>query len=147
MMTDKSGQCMCGAVRFTARNVRTGFGACHCKMCQRWAGSALLAVTVPADDITWTGLDKVQTIQSSDWAERGWCTTCGSGLWYRITAESKHKGNYEIPIGIFDDADGFTLEQEIFVDRKSNSFELAGDHRQLTEAEVFAIYRQGVDGA
>ena len=29
---------MCGAVRFKAYEVETDFGACHCVMCQRWAG-------------------------------------------------------------------------------------------------------------
>ena len=62
---------MCGAVRFSARNVTSETGACHCKMCQRWAGSTLIAVTVPAADIDWIGLENVGRIQSSDWAERG----------------------------------------------------------------------------
>ncbi len=138
---------MCGAVRFSARNVTSETGACHCKMCQRWAGSTLIAVTVPATDIDWTGLENVGRIQSSDWAERGWCNECGSGLWYRITAKGPEEGDYEIPIGLFDDADGFKLVREIFVDRKSDSFDLAGEHKMMTEAEVFALYGVSESGA
>ncbi|ETX15356.1 aldehyde-activating protein [Roseivivax halodurans JCM 10272] len=139
MMSDKTGHCLCGAVRFSARNVKRGFGACHCKMCQRWAGAAMLAVTVPADALTVEGADKVRTRQSSDWATRSWCDECGSNLWYRFTGEGAD-GSYEVPLGLFDDTTGFVLEQEIFVDQKSDAFELKGDHERLTKAEVIEKY-------
>ena len=138
---------MCGAVTFTARNLRSDYGACHCKMCQRWAGSSLVAITVPAADIEWVGLDKVSKIQSSAWAERAWCSKCGSGLWYRMTALGDDKDDYEVPLGIFDDASGLELAREIFIDRKPDSFDFAGEHERLTEAETLARFGITVDGA
>jgi len=138
---------MCGAVSFTARNVRTDFGGCHCEMCRRWAGSALLAVTIPETDMTWAGLDHVATIQSSAWAERGWCKECGTGLWYRVTADGPMKGNYEIPIGILDDANGLVMNSEIFIDCKPDSFTYSGARKTMTRAEVLAKYGVPGDGA
>ena len=41
-----NGQCLCGAVRFEAKELG-GFGVCHCKQCQQWSGSALFGITVP----------------------------------------------------------------------------------------------------
>ncbi len=146
-MTNRTGQCICGAVSFAARNVTEQFHVCHCKMCQRWNGGPAMSVTVPAKDIDWTGLDHVARLQSSDWAERGWCEKCGSGVWYRITAEGPLAGNYEIPLGLFDESNGFTLDEEIFIDRKPNSYKLAGEHRTKTEAEVFAQYGGTAEGA
>jgi hypothetical protein len=146
-MDELKGQCMCGAVRFTAQSVQTDFAACHCKMCQRWAGSALLATTVRGDDLTWIGQDHIARFQSSDWAERAWCTNCGSGLWYRITAQGPHQGEYEIPVGLFDDTTGMRLVREIFTDRKSEAFAFAGDHEMLTEAQVIALFGPGTEGA
>lgn len=131
---------MCGAVRFAARNVADEFHVCHCKMCQRWNGGLAMSVNVPAQDVDWTGLEHVARLQSSDWAERGWCEKCGSGVWYRITAEGPQQGDFDIPLGLFDDSNGFTLVEEIFIDRKADSFELAGEHGMKTEAEVFALY-------
>ncbi len=131
---------MCGAVRFTARDVPTEYGACHCKMCQRWAGSALLAVTVPETGIDWNGVDNIRRIQSSDWAERAWCDKCGAGLWYRVTAEGPHKRDFEVPIGLFDDPDGLRMTREIFIDRKPDAFAFSGTHELLTEAQVLALY-------
>ena len=139
-----NGACLCGAVTFDARNVPAEFGACHCKMCQRWAGSALLAVTVKREDVTFAGAEALSVAQTSDWAERAWCNRCGSGLYYRVTAEGAHWGAYEIPIGLFDDPSGMRMTREIFIDRKSDAFEFAGDRERLTEAEVLTLY--GVTG-
>ena len=138
---------MCGAVGFTAWNVPTGYGACHCEMCRRWTGSALLAVTVKEDDVTWTGEPHVRTLQSSDWAERAWCGRCGTALWYRTTHKPQGENDYELPIGLFDDPDGFALKREIFIDCKPDSFTLAGDHQTMTRAEVLAKYGATTDGA
>ncbi len=143
----RAGQCLCGAVTFTACDVTDEVHACHCKMCQRWAGGMLMAVTVPAKDIIWTGEEHIGRMTSSEWAERGWCTKCGSGLFYRITAEGPYAGNHEIPLGLFDDANGFRLTREIFVDRKSDSFELVGQHHMMTEAEVLAMFSGSDNGS
>ena len=146
-MTDRTGHCLCGQVRFAARLATTEFGACHCEMCRRWTGSALLAITVADGDLTLEGVEHVRSYRSSDWAERGWCGTCGSHLWYRVTLEGPHKGEYEIPVGLLDDTAGLNMTREIFVDRKPEFFSFAGDHEQLTEAQVLALYGQTTEGA
>ena len=130
-MTTRSGQCLCGAVRFTARDVPEVFGACHCEMCRRWTGSALLGVTVPADAVDWEGREHIATIQSSAWAERAWCRACGSGLWFRVTAKGAYSDDVEIPIGLFDDPDGFRMTNEIYIDHKPDSYAYAGEGRKL----------------
>ncbi|WP_233155263.1 GFA family protein [Sedimentitalea arenosa] len=145
-MAQLKGQCLCGAVGFSARAAATEFAACHCKMCQRWAGSALLAVTVGDADITWRGAEHIRRIASSDWAERAWCDACGTGLWYRIT-DGPLVGSYEVPIGLFDDSAGITLTREIFVDHKSPSFAFAGDLDQMTEAQTLAMFGVTPEGA
>ncbi len=135
---------MCGAVSFTAADVPSEFGACHCEMCRRWSGSALLALTVKAADVTFAGEAHIRTLQSSDWAERAWCQRCGTGLYYRLTGDSgPGAGTMTMPLGIFDDPDGFTFSNEIFIDCKPDSFAYAGERERLTRAEVMAKY--GVD--
>lgn len=143
-MTERTGGCMCGAVRFTAREVPDKYGVCHCEMCRRWAGSALFGVSVPGDGLTWEGEAHIRTLQSSDWAERAWCQRCGSGLYYHVTAEGPMSAIYEIPLGLFDDTSGMRLAREIFVDHRIESLVLAGEHRQFTRAEI--LEHVGIEG-
>lgn len=140
-MTDRTGGCLCGAVRFTARGVGEAFGACHCDMCRRWTGSALLGITVPEGNVTWDGEEHIARRRSSAWAERAWCAECGSGLWFRVTIESPYLGNLELPIGLFDDASGLTMTNEIYIDHKPDSFAYAGAGRTLmTRADCVAKF-------
>lgn len=122
---------MCGAVRFTATGVPAKSGACHCEMCRRWTGSALVGVSVPAGNVTWQGEEHIARIQSSPWAERAWCGKCGSGLWFRVTMESDYSDDIELPLGLFDDPNGFEMTSEIYIDHKPDSFAYAGDGRTV----------------
>ncbi len=135
-MRDRKGQCMCGAVGFVARDVPDTFGACHCEMCRRWTGSALLGVSVPTGNVTWDGSEHISLLKSSSWAERAFCNTCGTGLYFRVTLEGDYSGQIELPIGLFDDASGMTMSNEIYIDHKPDSFAYAGTGRQvLTRAQ------------
>lgn len=137
----RSGGCLCGAVRFAAMLTKTEFGACHCEMCRRWTGSALLGITVPEGNVTWQGAEHVATRQTSDWAARAWCRECGSGLWFKVTDGGPWSGNLELPIGLFDDADGLTMTNEIYIDHKPDSFAYAGAGRSLmTRADCMAKF-------
>lgn len=127
---------MCGAVKFSAQNVPAAFGACHCDMCRRWTGSALLGVSVPLVDVVWEGTEAIGKLQSSFWAERAWCTKCGTGLWFRVTKPSDYSDDVEIPLGLFDDQRGFHMTNEIYIDHKPDSFAYAGEGRKrLTRQE------------
>lgn len=131
---------MCGAVRFEARDVPAKCGVCHCEMCRRWTGSALIGVTVPVDKVTFSG-DALRVITSSTWAERGFCNKCGSGMFFKVTLEGDYSGNIELPIGVFDDADGFEMSNEIYIDHKPDSFAYAGEGRTLmTRADCVAKF-------
>ena len=78
MTQTRTGGCLCGAVRFSARLTNTRFGACHCEMCRRWTGSALLGLTVPTGNIDWQGADHIATRQTSAWAMRAWLCTAAA---------------------------------------------------------------------
>ena len=134
------GHCLCGAVSFEAEVEKRESHACHCGMCRRWSGSAMLAVTVPDAAMRIEGADRVRTFRSSDWAERAWCDTCGSNQWYRITMDGPYKGNYEICMGLFDTPDDLPLAREIYIDRKTSSFAFAGERATMTQAEVEAMF-------
>ena len=136
-MAAASGQCLCGAVRFTSETVETQFHVCHCGMCRRWAGGPSFGAN--ADDVRFDGEDNIVRYRSSDWAERGFCRKCGSGLFYLF----KPTGQYMISLGLFDEPADFTLAEEIYIDHKPGFYALAGDHPKRTEAEVLAAFSGG----
>lgn len=134
MSSERTGGCLCGAVRFRATDVPTKVGACHCPMCQRWTGSALIGVTVPLGSVVWEG--ELTEFASSSWAKRGFCAKCGSGLFFQVTLEGAYSDEIELPIGIFDDPGGFEMTNEIYIDHKPDSFAFAGEGRKtMTRAE------------
>jgi hypothetical protein len=135
-MSIRSGQCMCGAVRFEAEEVKVGFSVCHCVMCQRWSGGPFL--TTSAGKVRFDGEEHVTVYQSSKWAERGFCNICGSNLFYRISKLD----SYEMCIGVFDDKDGLLMTSEIFIDRKPGGYAFTGDHPRLTEKETLEKYSE-----
>lgn len=145
---EKEGGCLCGAVRFVAQNVPSTFGICHCPSCRRWTGSALFEVSVKTDDLTWTGSEHIAMRATSDWAERAWCRECGTNLYFRHTKQDRWFGGTDLPLGIFDDPDGFSLTHEIYVDQTPAGICLkdAGQKR-LTRAEVLAINPDLDEGA
>lgn len=115
-----TGQCLCGAVRFEAEKVEPHVHACHCSMCQRWNGGPAFAVDVGS--VSFTGEQHMSRYASSDWAERGFCSQCGSNLFYCLKPD-----RYIMWAGAFDDQT-FDLDGEIFCADKPDWYNFAGDH-------------------
>ncbi len=106
----------------------------------------MLGVTVEKDDLRIDGAPAIDTRRTSSWASRSRCAACGSPLWYRFDRGVDGDGNYEVPIGMLDDANGLALRREIFIDRKPDSFEFAGAHERLTEAHTLALFGAATEG-
>lgn len=142
-MSEVQGQCMCGAVTVSMTPARHSIGACHCDMCRRWTSSMLM--TIPASP-GYAALGPVKTYVSSDWAERAFCGTCGSALWYRITAPGEMHGQTQMAAGLFENAGESKLSLELFIDNKPEGYAFAGAHRTMSEAEVKAAYAPSLEG-
>ena len=142
----KTGQCLCGAVSYELAEAPSSYGACHCVMCRRFSGGIEMGVEVPPAGITWTGEERIGTYQSSDWAERGFCKTCGSSLFWRLTAEGPMQGLLSLSAGSLDDLNGMEFKTEVYIDAKPDSYAFAGDRKRMTEAEVMAMVA-GPEGA
>ncbi|MDY6983113.1 MAG: GFA family protein, partial [Pseudomonadota bacterium] len=74
------GSCLCGAVTITAPDL-SEIAACHCGMCRRWGGGPFMTLHA-GQDVKVEG--DVKTYRSSDWAERAFCGTCGTHLYYHL---------------------------------------------------------------
>ncbi len=77
-----TGGCQCGAVRYRLEAAPRGSSICHCRMCQKAGGAPFMAFTgvSPADFVITRGA--IATFASSDIAERGFCSACGTPLTY-----------------------------------------------------------------
>ncbi|MGL4617934.1 MAG: GFA family protein [Chroococcidiopsis sp.] len=129
------GSCLCGAVSLSTTSIDRHIAACHCSMCRKWGGGALLAVEC-GSDVSFQGEDNIGIYQSSEWAERGFCKQCGSHLFYRL----KQNNQYYIPAGIFDNDEGLVFEHQVFIDEKPAYYSFANETKNLTGAELFAQF-------
>lgn len=130
-----TGSCLCGATRFTAKNISNSVGACHCSMCRKWGGGPLLVIDCGVD-VSFEGDENVSVFDSSKWAERGFCAKCGSHLFYRL----KEANRYHMPVGLFDDDRERVLDHQVFIDEKPSFYSFANKTRDMTGAELFAKY-------
>ncbi len=130
--TPLTGKCLCGAVSITLNAMRCEVDVCHCDMCRRTYGS--FGSMVAGADFTISGEASVGTYKSSDWAERSFCSKCGSALWYRFLPTNF----YSFAAGHFDLPDGLPIKQQIFVDEKPDWYDLAQDSPMKTGPEIIA---------
>ena len=132
----KTGQCLCGAVTFTATNVNTNLNACHCGMCRRWSGGPFMALSC-GREVDFDGEENIAVFDSSEWAERGFCKQCGSHLFYRL----KDTAEMEIPVGLFEgNTDDLKFELQVFIDHKPDYYSFANQTETMTEQQVIEKY-------
>lgn len=127
-----TGHCLCGAVTITVTAMHAEVDVCHCAMCQRWGGAFYAGVKGEAAEVT--GEDAITVYRSSPWAERAFCSACGSNLWYQFLPT----GHRSFLAGLFDLPAGFGIERQIFVDEKPDWYDIAQSSPMLTGPEVIA---------
>ena len=85
----RTGGCLCGQVRYTMNADPLMCVTCHCKNCQKQAGSALsIIIGVAEDSVEITGEVKTynDTGDSGATVRRQFCPECGSPVFTRIDA-------------------------------------------------------------
>ena len=130
----RPGACLCGAVRFDVEIPEPNFGICHCGMCRRWCGGPFEAAH--CRDAQFAKDDGLAWYRSSDWGERGFCSRCGTSLFWRLA--DKTRGMMAVSVEALDENSDLSLLHHIFVDHKPARYEFADDRPRLTEAEILA---------
>jgi hypothetical protein len=93
-----TGGCQCGANRFRVLGTISHQAICHCRMCQKAVGSISWPFfTVAGSDLEWSR-GQPATYRSSEAAERGFCSQCGTPL----TFEALGSGQIDVSIGSLD---------------------------------------------
>ena len=142
-MADKQnikGQCLCGGVTVSAVIDAPTLGACHCTMCHRQNSGPYISIMTDQSATEANG--SIKAYRSSEWAERAFCSECGSTLWYSTLQD----GARYLSAGLFDDAGGAPLTLEYYSDNCPQGYSLAGDHKRMTEAETIAFFTAEMEG-
>jgi len=110
------GGCFCGAVRFTASLPSKWCAHCHCSMCRETHGAGY---------VTWAGFEEEQVafsrgreaitwFNSSAEAQRGFCSTCGSSMFFR---SERWAGELHVALGCIDGEIDRRPQANVFFDR------------------------------
>jgi hypothetical protein len=116
----KTGGCLCGAVTYRVTGPLRPVIACHCAQCRKSSGHHVAATSVARGDIEITG--EVTWYQSSETARRGFCSTCGSNLFWDGAG-----ANLSIHAGTLDGETGLGLAGHIFCADKGEYYEITDD--------------------
>ncbi|WP_157944500.1 GFA family protein [Mangrovicella endophytica] len=82
-MSELTGGCQCGAIRYTVKGEPAMASLCECRMCQRSAGAPLLGhAQFSAQNVVWHK-QPPKLFRSSSVADRGFCPDCGTPLTYQ----------------------------------------------------------------
>ncbi|RYG91136.1 GFA family protein [Loktanella sp. IMCC34160] len=119
----KTGSCLCGSVAFSFPDGPEKVTACHCSQCRKTSGHVWAAFHVPLADLTFSRDGGLSWFESSDWAKRGFCNTCGSSLFYQMKGEA----TINIAAGAVDEPTGLTLTRHIFVADKGDYYSIGAD--------------------
>lgn len=125
---ERTGQCLCGGVRVTIPAHRTEVGVCHCDTCRRWTSGPWMAIQAPEARIEGASL---RVFRSSAFAERGFCSHCGSVIFHRPQDGPERA----ISAGLFE-ADGLTLGFEICIERKPDFYDFSPAPVQRTSRSL-----------
>jgi len=101
----RTGGCLCGKVRYSVPAAPLSTVICHCRNCQKQAGSAFSVVAVfPRADLDISGELAVYEDRGSSGQKvfRNFCRSCGSPV-LTDTERAREQGLIFIKAGTFDD--------------------------------------------
>jgi hypothetical protein len=115
------GRCLCGRVSFTVQGSLRAPDACHCVQCRKQSGHYFAATNVSRTALAISGQEHVSWYQSSPNIRRGFCSNCGSFLFW----DPLSRDWISVAMGAFDTPTATRLEKHIFVAEKGDYYEIA----------------------
>ena len=116
-----TGSCQCGSVRFELAEAPAGPTACHCVQCRKQSGHYFASANVQKSSVSIEGAEHLTWYRSSEKVRRGFCSRCGSWLFW----EPVFNDWTSVALGSIDGETGLKLERHIFVSEKGDYYELA----------------------
>ena len=110
------------------------------------AGNGAVACTCQFTQTVKSSLTVVKIFrdyQSSEWAERGFCSHCGSSLYYHLKPGSEvPEGEYMLAAGSVSDQSQLKFDHEVYVDAAPGWYRFEGEasRHRLTDADILAVF-------
>jgi hypothetical protein len=115
-MTDRTGGCACGAIRFKITAPFMGVGVCHCTDCQKSSGGPpnYVALAPTAGFEITKGEAKIYRSKGDSGGEigRAFCPECGTPLW-SLPANAPFT---PVKLGALDDSSDLTPMLHLYTD-------------------------------
>lgn len=124
MAETRTGKCLCGAVSYSVIWPPAMTMACHCKDCQRQAGTILSVISAfPMESVTINGTLKTfhGTGESGGTVLRKFCGECGSPVLSEIP-QAQFASMYFIKAGTLDDTSGVTPSAHLWTSSAQDWF-------------------------
>jgi hypothetical protein len=125
------GSCLCGGIRFKVNGALGAPVACHCVQCRKQSGHHFASTNVQKADLEIIGEESLAWFQSSAEVRRGFCSKCGSWLFWDAPARDW----ISIAMGAFDATTSTLLEKHIFVAEKGDYYAIADGMPQLPKTK------------
>ena len=119
-MGGATGSCLCGAIRYRVTGALRPVIACHCVQCRKTSGHFVAATSCKREEIAVEG--DVAWYRSSETAQRGFCTVCGSSLFWDGQGE-----NLSIMAGTLDGETTLKIAGHIFCADKGSYYDILED--------------------
>ena len=118
------GGCLCGSVRYCATSAPVRGVICHCSMCRRHSGAPALAfVHFLAQDFAWVRGQPTR-FQSSEFAQRGFCSNCGSTL---TMHEDILRDRVQVAVGSLDEPERVRIDDHVWTEQQLPWFQITDE--------------------
>ncbi|WP_342241429.1 GFA family protein [Inquilinus sp. OTU3971] len=128
-MTDHTGGCLCGGVRYRVTGPLRQVVTCHCGQCRRTSGHFAAFTACAAGDLVLESDRTLRWYRSSPEAERGFCGECGASLFWKLT----QGGTVSIAAGTLDGATGLGIGGHLYTVDKGDYYSIADGAPQWRE--------------
>ncbi|NUB15625.1 GFA family protein [Azospirillum brasilense] len=113
-----TGGCLCGAVRYEVAERPMGVVNCHCGPCRRFHGHFGAYIPIPRGTVVIKAQDPLSWYRSSAKAQRGFCSRCGSSLFW----SGDESGLFDIAAGTLDQPTGLTTLRHIYAEDQGDYY-------------------------
>ena len=114
------GSCLCGKVHFEVSGELPAADACHCTQCRKHSGHFFASTDIPKSTLTIRGEENLSWYRSSAKVRRGFCSTCGSSLFW----DPIERDWIGIAMGALEAPTGVRLGMHIFVADKGDYYDI-----------------------
>ena len=116
---------MCGSVSYEVNDDLRDVIACHCTQCRKFSGHFVAATAARPEHLKLLSSDGLKWYRSSNTAQRGFCSNCGSSLFWK----PDHNKHISLFAGTLDGQTGLSISSHICTQEKGDYYniELSGE--------------------